>query len=243
MITHTLDVLAWIWIIGGILLLPFNSLVCAFLICTKFQLNFDFWMGIVKRIWVLQIVWNLVFFSFSLLFGGAAKTEKGPITYTLTQQATTLGDNEWQFHFYQGGKEIKDGSEEATPFQKAYYDTSINFKEDGYTGLNPKGLPHIVYPDGSKTGDSNIDKHIAFDNLSEEEARTYIDACNTVSGTNPLEGIFFTLVASAVCPFLYTFAEAFILAAVLIVIQNPLLGAAIFGPTLFRLWRVGAFKV
>ena len=232
-----LEAFAWVWIIGGFLLLPFNSPIVSLLICTRFNLDFDFWMGIAKRVWVLQIAWNLVFFSLGFFLGTADKAGKAAsTTYTLTRNDS----NAWAFHFYQGNTEIPIDSKEATPFQKAYEETGIE------KGLDPEGLPDVVYPDGSVLRVKEADlvgKIIAFNALSEEEARAYIDRVNKEPGENPFTALLYIAILSAVCPFLYTLAEALILSAILIVVDNPLLGAAIFGPTIFRLWRVGAFKV
>jgi hypothetical protein len=240
------EVFTWIWIIGGILLLPFNSLFCGFLICTKCQLNMDRWFGIVKGIWVLQIVWNLVFFSISLCGSTAIEAGKSKVTYTLTQETDrTDGEQTWKYHFYRPGSpatEISDEAEDATPFQKAYNDT--NFQSDG---LPSKGLIRCRFPDGSIAPSDDHDrlgKIIAFNNLSEEEARTYIDLVNTPHPTSFFfSGIFPMIIVSVIAPFLYTFAEALVLSAILLIISNPLLAAAVYGPTIYRLFRVGAFRV
>src|SRR5258707_6264601 len=102
--THAfLEVFTWIWIIGGILLLPFNSLISGGLFCLKFGINHDAWFRFVKKLWVLQIAWNLVFLFTSLFLGYA---EKGKITYTLTQLTIPPlteydhGIEKWAYHFY-----------------------------------------------------------------------------------------------------------------------------------------------
>ena len=251
-----LETFARVWIIGGFLLLPFNSAVLSFLICIRFNLDFDFWMGIAKRVWVLQIAWNLVFFSLSLFLGDSEKAEKAAsTTYTLTRgKPENWGAGEgkyaiekfnpdvWDFHFYRDNKEIPIDSKEATPFQKAYEETGIE------KGLDPEGLPDVIYSDGSVLRVKEADlvgKITAFNALSENGARAYIDRYNKGydKDTNPIQDVLLILLLSAVCPFLYTFVEALILGAILVVVDNPLLGAAIFGPHIFRLWRIGAFKV
>ena len=252
------EVFTWIWIIGGILLLPFNSLFCGFLICTKCKLDMDRWFGIVKGVWVLQIVWNLVFFSISLCGSTALEAEKGKITYTLTRgemENIGIGDGKyaiwkfnpdvWDFHFYKetakGKTEIDPFSEEATPFQKAYWETGIE------KGLDPEGLPNVRYSDGSLLKVREADKTgkiIAFDACSEEEARAYIDRYNTPHPASFFfSGIFPLIIVSVIAPFLYTFAEALVLSAILLIISNPLLATAVYGPTIYRLFRVGAFRV
>jgi hypothetical protein len=209
------------------------------------------------RIWVLQIAWNLVFFLTSVFLGYAEKAEKGSsTTYTLTRgKMENIGQDEkiangkyaiwkfnpdvWVFNFYRGGKELPIDSKEATPFQKAYYDYSYG------GGLDPKGLPVVVFPDGSKTSHESVGMKIyEFDAFDEGEARAYIDHINaTADATNPVQAIFASIIGAFLFPFLYTFAECLVVASILICVTNPLLGAAIFGPTLFRLWKVGAFKV
>jgi hypothetical protein len=217
-----LEFLTNIWMIGGFLLLPFNSLAAGFLICLKFQLNYGSWLLVVKKLWILQIVWNLLFFSISVFTHDAAKSK---ITYTLTRVAASRERTEWEYHFYDEKKEeIANGSREATPFQKRLEASNpIGIEDEEGYGVNLK---------------------LKLDDLPYEEACQFIDNFNAKHRDfTPFQDVCYVIIFSAICPFLYTFSEAFVIGSIGLIITNPLLGAAIYGPTIYRFWKAGVFKV
>jgi len=250
------EVVVWIWIIIGILLLPVNSFVGTFLISIWLKIDTDTWLHrVMIPSWILQIVWNLVVFSILLLGSTALESEKGKITYTLTRGTwenwnvdKTLPPNHfnpdvWDFHFYKetakGKTEIDPFSEEATPFQKAYSESGIE------KGLDPEGLKDVVFSDGSVAHSDGgiIDKIIAFDNLSEDEARAYIDRYNTPHPVGFFfSGIFPMIIVSVLAPFVWMIGEAFVIAFIVFCFSNPLLAAAVYGPIVYKLGKAGAFK-
>jgi hypothetical protein len=260
-IDHFLEGFTWVWIIGGILLLPLNSFVGTFLICLWLKIDPKTWLErVMTPSWILQIVWNLIFFSISLLGSTALESEKGKITYTLTrgEMENWGGDekiangkyalwhfnpNVWNFHFYhetdKGKTEIDNFSEEATPFQKAYIEVGI--KE----GLNPEGLHDVVFSDGSVAhGDGDkIEKRIAFDALSEDEARAYIEHYNTPHPVNYFfSGLLPMIIGAVIAPFLWISGEAFVIGFIAFCLGCPLLAAAIYGPIIYKIGKAGAFK-
>jgi hypothetical protein len=256
MINHFMEGLTWVWIICGILLLPLNSFVGLSLIPLWLKIDSEVWLKrVVIPSWILQIAWNLVFFSIGLLCSTALENEKGKITYTLTQgrqENWGVGEGKyalwhfnpdvWDFHFYRetdkGKTEIDTYSEEATPFQKAYGDTN--------TGLDPEGLYNVRYSDGSLLNVKEADRTgriVAFDNLSEEEARAYIEHYNAPHPARHFfEGILPMIVGAVLAPFAWIFGEAFVIAFIVFCFSNPLLAAIVYGPIIYGIGKAGAFK-
>src|SRR5260221_2605490 len=204
--THAfLEVFTWIWIIGGILLLPFNSLISGGLFCLKFGIDHDAWFRFIKKLCVLQIAWNLVFLFTSLFLGYA---EKGKITYTLTRTQPDLDLNVhiWDYQFYcetaKGKTEISEDDPKATPFQKAMFATGYG------EGLDPKGL-HVPTRIDNLTGKpdyvdtSSTYLRYKFYELSYDEASAYIDRYNAIHNTNPVQDIMLVIVSAVVAPFIW----------------------------------------
>jgi hypothetical protein len=227
-----MNTFTWVWISGGILLIPLNSFTGTFLICLWLKIEPETWLErVMIPSWILQVIWNLVYFSVSLLGSTALGSEKGKITYTLIRgrQENWGGDEKiangkyaiwhfnpdvWDFHFYHDKTEIDTYSEEATPFQKAYINND--------SGLDPKGLRDAVYPDGSvaHSDGEKVEKILAFDALSENEARAYIEGYNTPHpGSHFLNGILPVIIASFLAPFALAVPEALIIAAILLLLM------------------------
>jgi hypothetical protein len=212
------DGLLIVWFIGGILLIPFNSLSLGFLITLYFNLDYDRWNECVKALWVLQILWNLVFMYTGVILEHVIGAEKGEITYDLvaTHPDEYPDLNIWDYRFYYKKADgsytkIENDSKDATPFQKAM---DTQFEIDPENGLDPEGL-HAGKNDTSHTW--LVEK---FNELPEGEARAYIDRYNkTHSGNSLAEDIFFPLIFAAVAPFLITFPEALIIAVILLILE------------------------
>jgi hypothetical protein len=211
-------VLSTVWFIGGILLIPFNSLTLGGLICLYFNLDYDRWQERVKALWALQIVWNLIFIYICVILAGAVGAGKGRITYDLV--ATHPDDypdlNIWEYRFYYekdgAYTPIANDSKEATPFQKTMEATGYISEEEG---LDPEGLH------GGKNDTSQSWLKGKFNELSEAEARAYIDRYNSTHGhENPaLEYFAYPLIFAFVAPFLITFPEAVIIAIIIMILQ------------------------
>jgi hypothetical protein len=234
-INHFMEGLTWVWVICGILLLPLNSFVGTFFICLWLKIKPETWLErVMTPSWILQILWNLVFFSIGLLCSTALENDKGKITYTLTRNQISLDSNVWDFHFYRetdkGKTEIDTYSEEATPFQKAY----VGLASGSEGGLDPKGLHDVEYSDGSVLKveeEGTAGKRIAFNALSEAEARTYIDHYNIPHPVNYFfSGLLPMIVGAVIFPFLWMLGEAFVIAFIAFCFANPILAATIYGP-------------
>jgi hypothetical protein len=227
-INHFLEGLTWVWIIGGILLLPLNSFVGTFLISIWLKIDPKTWLErVMAPSWILQIIWNLIFFSISSFLGS---TETGKISYTLVRKTEARADamrptkKTWEYHFYSnnGKTEIPNDSEQATPFQKLL------------EASNPIGL--------EENQAYGVNLMVKLDDLSEKEVRAYIDQYNTAHGDNPVLGFFISVIYAVACPFLCMLGEAFVIAFVVFCFSNPLLAAVIYGPIIYRLGKAGAFK-
>jgi hypothetical protein len=236
--THTLsEFLAWIWIGGGVLLIPFNMLFPSFLASLYFKVDYRTWTNYIKISWFLQIIWNLIIFSTGFSLTGA---EKGKIDYSLTRKSETNWiPNEpaiqsWEYHFYSNGvggkKEISTDSNLATPFQEAI--AATGWIPEG-KGLSVEGL-HASREeiDGGQTGLIG-----AFNELSYSEARAYIDKYNAAHESTPFGTIFLLIVVAVICPFLWLIPELLIIT----ILMHPILSAIIFGPSILKVLNAMGF--
>ena len=239
-----------LWFSGGILLLPVNSSLCGMVFCLQLNIGDKLWSSFRMQVFAFQIVFNFFFFLLLLFLGSFEKAEKGRISYDLKRAVldstgNPLPANEeqpWEFHFYheKNGqyKEIPLGADDATPFQKAYIDSDF-----ASGGLPSKGLIRCRFSDGSiapSDDKDRIGKIVAFNNLSEEEARTYIDRCNTPEP--PLnafgEGVLACVIGSFFFTFFVTLCETFGIG----LLFCPLWALAIaFGPILLGLLNTFGF--
>jgi hypothetical protein len=196
--------LTWIWFAGGVLLIPFNTLVPGFLLSLRFGIDYAVWIRWVKLSWVCQIIWNIVFFSASLILGYA---ETGKVEYSLkrTHPEGFPELNVWTYRFYSNGKEIADDSEKATPFQR-------DMEATGYQ-------PQI-----------SIMKAADFNELSYFDARAYIDQYNAAHGSTAFEDVLVAVGAAVVFPFLWLLPELFIA----MILACPIVSAIVFGPSVLR---------
>jgi hypothetical protein len=244
------NVLLLIWFIGGILLLPFNSVIVGSSVAGIYKIEQDRWWQICRPIWALQMVWNLVFFSISLSLGYTEKEQKAKeITYTLTRGRPhlyagveggsgeyapkySINPDEWDWHFYRqtakGKKEIDDLSEEATPFQKAINDNTFHMISDDPDNTDNTSLPYQGLHVSSRS--SNAEKWFAFDHLPYEEATAYIDHLNTTRTHEYTitQDILYSLLLAVVLPFfpflLEVLGPPFLFMCLLILGKNKLLG-------------------
>jgi hypothetical protein len=170
-----LEVLARVWIILGFFLIPFN-LQISLLYCPQvLGISGDTWILWRKRAYVIQVVWNLLFFGL-----GIGYTHFRQATDNVTFKYEPSGSyTNWKF--YRNGKLLDDDeSEEATPFQRAFAQSISHnpFGKNADFKLDPEGLH-----------ESNPEYHsVAFEKLSVEEARAYIEKYNREHGdlVNPV---------------------------------------------------------
>jgi hypothetical protein len=221
--TPFLDFLSHLWFYGGILLIPFNSFTIGYLICVFLNLKYDIWVKAMERLWIFQIIWNLLFFSTAtFLYNG----ERAKISYTVTPASGSTTETEWAYHFYDNrGREIADDSEQATPFQKlisASNPIGLDLA-DGYHDLDDYGI--------SLQGKLNA--------LSSDEVRGLIDRYNAQHDTPPLNRIACVLGASLISPFLIIFPEALILGTIFCFLKWPIstsiLMGTVFGPSIYKI--------
>jgi hypothetical protein len=67
-IAHTfLNALSILWMVGGILFLPFNSGTCMCFLVARSGMTEERMWWLLKRIWIFEICWNLVFFYTGIL--------------------------------------------------------------------------------------------------------------------------------------------------------------------------------
>src|SRR5258705_3317900 len=171
-----LQVLAMAWIVLGFFLIPFNVRI-SFLYCPQILgISGDTWELWRMRANVIQVVWNLLVFGLS--FGNTLfhqGTDK--VTFTLSHEKYYPNDTNgyWNYTCYRTGKQIDDWSDNATPFQKAMNPSNRLYPEfeldaEGLNESNPEYLT------------------VAFDRLSEQKARAYIENFNREHGelANPM---------------------------------------------------------
>lgn len=203
---------------GGVLLIPLNTLFPGFLICLKFNIDYNDWIQCVKQTWILQIIWNLIFFFTCL---SLTSVDEGKIDYSLTRKTDAKWDTQsWEYHFYSNGpggrKEILNDADNVTPFQKAMEETGIE------KGLDLDGLP--------TNEDDLTAKIVAFNSLSYAKARAYIDKFNTNHGGSLWESVFMNILYAVIFPFLWLIPELLIAC----IIACPLISGIVLGPTIIR---------
>src|SRR5262249_38775350 len=124
----------------------------------------DTWQLWQKRAWVIQVAWKLLFFGVGI---GSTLIHRATDRVTFFRESSG-GYSQWKFH--RNGKLIDDDADDATPFQKVYLN-SISHNPYGKTAeftLDPEGL-HEDNPEYYS---------VAFDHLSVEQQRAYIEKYN-----------------------------------------------------------------
>ena len=220
------NILGFIWFVGGLLLLPFNSAIIGILVFGIWRkMEYNEWVHICRPIWALQMVWNLIFFSIGFSFHHIQESEEtNKISYTLTEEI--LPENyshdpdftkKWNWHFYRntdkGQVEIDDHSKDATPFQKAFYADDFDARHGD--GLDPQGL-HVnahweygIFWLGKWIPDEGGSEALQdkFHELPFDEAIAYINRLNTTHNFG--EDILYSLLLSVICPFFPMLLEVF----------------------------------
>jgi hypothetical protein len=159
-----LSALALVWIVLGFFLIPFNLNISNLLAFDILKVDGDTWQRWRKRAYAFQFAWNLLFFGLGI---GYAAVHKGIDRVTFAYQPSgSYAD--WKF--YRNGKLIDDDADDATPFQKALVNSISHnpFGKNAEFRLDPEGL-HEDNPEYYA---------VAFDKLSEQEARAYIEKFN-----------------------------------------------------------------
>jgi hypothetical protein len=254
--------LAVVWIIGGVLVLPFNSAVLGGVLAAVYDIPEDRWWAVSRWVWAVQMVWNFIFALIGIFLGHIeANAIQSKITYTLTrgrQENWGIGEGKyaiyhwnpdvWDWRFYRetaaGLVAIDDYAGDATPFQKATHDTSLVFEGEKDPGLEIKGL-HLD-PNGRQ---DTVARLVAFDELPYEEAIAYIDAYNAAHSTDPAhedypgQSFLAALIFAVVTPFFWFTMECIGIGSIVFIICSPLLALGVFGPSVYGLWKAGAFDV
>jgi hypothetical protein len=159
-----LEVLVWVWIILGFFLIPFNVQISLLYCPEVLGISGDTWQVWRKRAWVVQMAWNPLFFGLGI---GNTLVHQATDRVTFSREPSG-GYSDWKF--YRNGKLIDDDADDATPFQKACVNSISHnpFGKNADFKLDPEGL-----------NESNPENYaVAFDKLSEEEARAYIKKYN-----------------------------------------------------------------
>jgi hypothetical protein len=221
-----LQVLAMAWIVLEFFLNPFNVQISSLYCPQILGISGDTWELWRMRAYVIQVVWNLLFFG--LGFGNTLfhqATDKIIFTLSHEKYYPNGSNGNWNYTFYRNGKPIDDWDDNATPFQKA---------------MNPSNR---LYPEFELDAEGLNESHpeyltVAFHCLSETKTRAYIENFNREHGElpNPLAipaCLMMWLGVSVLAPFWPLVFEALGIMAILF----PGLFLICFGPTLWTVMR------
>jgi hypothetical protein len=221
-----LQVLTMAWIVLGFLLISFNVQISLLFCPQVLGICGDTWQLWRMRAYVIQVVWNLLVFGLGFA-NTLVQQITDNVTFTLSHEKYYPNDTSgyWNYAFYRNGKPIDDWDADATPFQKA---------------MNPSNR---LYPefelDAEGLNESNPEYFtVAFDRLSEQKARAYIESFNRERGelANPMAiptCLVMWIGVSLLAPFWLLVFEALGIMAILF----PGLFLICFGPTLWTVMR------
>jgi len=232
--------LAIVFGIGGVLMLPFNSVIIGAFVSLFLGVKHEVWMEAAKRLWVLQILWNLLFLG----IGVSIKHAEGP-TYTLTRIDRPLSpetrseilkeeregwaserdkhylhDKVWEYQETTKSKEM-------SPFQR------------GLNASNWTQLPSPVYDSHKEIaglcGSELADKLNTFS--EEEDARKFIADYNACYDGTWFTNLLMVPVGAVALVFYIMLCEAIVIALITFCVGHPILAGVLFGPSLWKIFK------